>query len=379
MHSPRNYLSGLLFLAAVLITSGCNREPPLSEPPPVEVVISHPVEEKIQNWDVYTGTVDSKESVEVRSRVRGEIKEVRFKEGEEIAAGAELFLIDKGPFEADLKQAEGQLASYQAKLKLADEKLTFYKPLAEKGTVSKEELLKVIADKDEALGGIDTAKGKILDAQLNIGYCKITSPIAGKVGEAVLTKGNQVNSSGADSLLTTVVGVDPMYVIFYVNQRALQGYREILLERAAKDPESKEGKLQVPVEMAIGDDEHFAYKGVVDFVDNRVDPATSSIKVRAKFDNPKQADGRRSLTPGLFARVRVSLTEPTPAILVTDRAILTDQNLNYVLVVNRAKNNVVERVDITASPRVQPDGLKAVQGLDKDAWVIVDGMNRVRP
>ena len=376
-----------IFLFGLIITAcGCPREPALAPTPPLEVVVSQPMPpgakpEMIADWDVYTGNVEAKDSVEVRSRVRGHVKEVNFAEGEEIAAGTELFLIDSEPFQADLKQAKGQLTTWEAKLKLAEEKIGFYKPLADKGTVSKEELLKVLADKGEAIGGIDVARGKILDAELNIGYCKIATPIAGKVGEAMLSKGDLVNASGADSLLTTVVAVDPMYVTFFVNERAYQRYRKLLLDKAAKEPAAANGpKLKIPVELAVAGAENFPFKGFVDFVDNRVDPNTGSIKVRAKFDNPKGPDGRRALTAGLFARVRVTLDEPAPAILVADRAILTDQSLKYVLVVNKAKNNVVERVDVTASDRLQEDGRRAVEaGLKGNEWVIVEGVNRARP
>ena len=215
------------------------------------------------------------------ARVKGHVKEVGFAEGKEIPAGTELYLIDSEPFQADLKQAKGQLATWEAKLKLADEKIGFYKPLAEKGTVSKEELLKVLADKDEAIGAIDSARGKIHEAELNMAYCKITAPIAGKVGEVLISKGELVNANGTD-LLTTMVPVDPMYVTFYVNERAYQRYRKLLAEKAAKDPQAaKGGKLQIPVELAVAGQENFPYKGYVDFVDNRVDPTTGSIKVRA--------------------------------------------------------------------------------------------------
>jgi RND family efflux transporter MFP subunit len=369
----------LLGLAAVM-PFGCSREPPLAETPPLEVVVSQPVSEKIADWDVYTGNVQAKDSNEVRSRVRGHIKQVLFPEGEEIKEGAKLFVIDSDPFQADLKQAQGQLAASKAKLKLAEEKIAFYKPLAEKGTVSKEELLKVLADKDTAIGAIDVANGKIRDAELNIGYCNINAAIAGKIGESLVTKGDMVNASGSDSLLTTIVAVDPMYVIVYVNERAYQRYRQQLLERAKNDPTAVQGKLKIPVEMAVGGSDDYAYKGVVDFVDNRVDPATGSIKCRAKFDNPKGPDGRRPLTAGSFARVRVTLAKPTKAILVADRAILTDQSLKYVLVVDKEKGNKVERVDINASDRLQESGLRAVEaGLKGDEWVIVEGVNRARP
>jgi RND family efflux transporter MFP subunit len=378
MRSAKLAVTWVAALTAALALTGCSGEPPLAQTPPVEVVISQPVTEEIEDWDVYTGTVDAKESLEVRARVRGHVKEVCFKEGQEIAAGTELFILDAEPFQADLKKAQGELTKHEADLKLAEEKILFYKPLAEKGSVSKEELLKVIADKEAALGNIATSRGKILDAELNIGYCTVKSDIAGKVGEALFTKGDLVNSSGADSLLATVVGVDPMYVYFYVHQNKLQEYRELLKARITKDPGRAVPKI--PVEMAIGSDPRYAHKGFVDFVDNRVDPATSSIKVRARFDNPKGEDNLRALTPGLFARVRVSLAPPYKAILIADRAILADQNLKYVLVVNRAKDNLVERVDIKPADRVQDNGLRVVTaGLNGNEWLIVEGVNRARP
>ena len=374
-----------LLLGLTFTLVGCSGETKLAEIPPVEVIVAQAVPpgskaELIADWDVYTGTVESKDSVEIRSRVRGHIKDVKFTDGDEIEANKDLFLIDSEPFEADLKQAKGQLTTWEAKLKLADEKITIYKPLAEKGSVSKEELLNAFAAKGEAIGGIDAAKGKIMEAELNISFCHIKSPIAGKVGEAAMTKGNLVNASGAESLLTTIVAVDPMYVYFNVNQNAYQRYREQLAKQAAKDPELKGAKPKIPVELTVAGDTRNRYQGIVDFVDNRVDPGTSSIKVRARFDNPKGVDGRRPLTAGLFARVRVTLADPTPAILVADRAILTDQSLKYVLVVNKDKKNVVERVDITASDRLQEDGRRAVEaGLKGNEWVIVEGVNRARP
>jgi multidrug efflux system membrane fusion protein len=377
MRATRHF-SSLFVLGLGAVALGCNRETPVAETPPLEVVVAQPVSEKITDWDTYTGTVDAREYVEVKSRVRGYIKDVRFKEGEEIAAGTELFVIDSDPFEADLKQAKGLLTNWEAKLKFADEQLAIYKPLVEKGSVSTVEINKVTANKAEALGGVDTARGKILEAELNIGYCKITAPITGKVGEAVVTKGNLVGSGGAESLLTTIVGVDPMYVNFYVTQRAYQGYRDLLLKRAAKDSSAKSDKLVIPVELSITPGDGFPFKGVIDFVDNKVDPATSSIKVRAKFENPKGPDGRRPLTAGLFARVRVTLAEARPALLIADRAILSDQNLKYVLVVNKEKK--VERVDVVVANRVQEDGLReVVAGLKGDEWIIVEGVNRAKP
>jgi multidrug efflux system membrane fusion protein len=365
----------------VTLGLGCSHEPPLVQPAPPEVVISQPVKEKIVDWDTYTGAVVSKEPVEVRARVRGEIKDVPFKkmEGKEIAAGELLFVIDDVPFQAAKLQAEGELERWTAKKEAAEKIIKIYDPLAKKGTVSTEELVKAIADKGEAGGGIATAKGKILDAEANIKYCRITSPIAGKIGQALLTKGNIVNAGGQDNVLATVVRVDQLYVYFYVNERALLNYQKMARKAFEKDKKVDED-LDIPVEMALATDTDYPHKGVVDFVDNKVDPKTGAIKVGARFENPKEADGRRILTPGLFARVRVAIADPYPAILIPERALLTDQSLKYVLVVNKAKNNVVERVDVTVANRVQENGLVVVEaGLKGDEWVIVDGVNRARP
>jgi RND family efflux transporter MFP subunit len=373
----------LVVLATALALTGCSKTPPIKDTPPVEVIVSQPVKEKVADWDLYQGTVEAAESVEVRSRVRGYIKEVTFEEGSEIKAGKELFAIDSGPFEADKKQAEGELETWNAKLKLAEEKIAIYKPLAEKGSVAKEELLQAYSSRGEAIGGIGTTKGKIMDADLNIGYCKVTSPIAGKVGLAFLTKGNLANSSGNDSLLTTVVSVDPMYFYCYVNERIYENYKKVLREQAKKKEAGKgdpAAKLDIPVEMALISDVGFPHKGYVDFVDNRIDPTTGAIKVRARFANPEGPNGKRRLTAGAFARIRVVVGDPYEAILVADRAILSAQSVKYVLVVNKSNDNVVERVDIEPAGRVQENGLHVVKaGLKGDEWVIVEGVNRARP
>jgi membrane fusion protein, multidrug efflux system len=378
MSATNFFIRGGILLGMVTITLGCTQEPPVSPPPPVEVVISRPISDNIADWDTYTGVVESKESLDVRARVRGEIKEVLFDDGDEIEAGKVLFVIDSDPFKADLKQAKGLLQTWDAKLKAAKEKVAIYQPLAEKGTVAKEELIMAQAAEGEAAGGIETARGKIKESELNVGYCNIQSTLTGKIGKALLTKGNIVNSTGADNLLANVLQVDPLYVTFYVNDRALQTYHKLLRRRFEKDGTKQSN--QIPVEMALAGDVGFPHKGVVKFTDNKVDPNTGSIKVWARFDNPKGPDGRRTLVPGYFARVRATVVDPYPAILVADRAILTDQNLKYVLVVNKAKNNVVERVDVVASNRLQEDGLRAVEsGLKGDEWIIVDGVNRARP
>jgi RND family efflux transporter MFP subunit len=185
--------------------------------------------------------------------------------------------------------------------------------------------------------------------------------------------------------LTTIVSVDPMYVYFDVNERAFQGYQKILEKAGKKTPHPTDKPATIspgdfPVQMALATDDEFPYKGYIDFVDNRVDPATGSKKIRAVFDNPILKDGRRRLSPGLFARVQFSLVPAYDAILVADRAILTDQNLKYVLVVDKDDKNTVKRVDVVPAARLQKSGLRAIEaGLKGDEWVIVEGVNRARP
>jgi membrane fusion protein, multidrug efflux system len=373
-------VSIIMLPAVTVVMPGCKGEPAVVPPPPVEVIVSQPVTEKIEDWDTYTGTVEAKESVEIRANptVRGQSKDVLFTEGEEIEANKLLFTIDDDPFQATLKQSEGELTTWQAKLKAAEEKIVIYKPLAEKGTISKDELVQAFGAKGEAIGGIESAKGKIMDAQNNIRYSKILSPIAGKIGQAMLTKGNIVNASGTESLLTTVISVDPLYVYFYVNQQAFLNYHAFLLKQYEKD--KKAGKPEIDVKMSVEDATAFPFKGRVDFVDNKVDKSTGTYKVRARFDNPKGSNGQRKLTAGLFARIRVAIGDAYSPIMIADRAILSDQSMKYVLVVNKAKENKVERVDIVTSNRLQPDGLRPVEsGLKGDEWVIVEGVNRVRP
>jgi RND family efflux transporter MFP subunit len=378
MFLPNRFLTSVALVVAITI-AGCNHGPALTPPPPLEVVISQPItKEAIEDWDVYTGKVEAKDPVDMRARVRGEILDVTFTEGEEIPAGKLLFVIDDAPFQASLSKAKGQLAKAEANLKLAEEKLAIYKPLAEKGTVAKEELVQAFGNKGIAIGDIGTAKGEIQDAETNIKYCKIISPIAGKVGQAMITKGNIVNSDAKQNLLTTIIPVDPLYVSFYVNERALLNYQEYMRKRYAK--EKKDEKAKIPVEMALQTDSGFPFKGVVDFVDNKVDENTGTFKVRAKFDNPKGPDGSRPLIPGLFARVRVAIGDAYKPILIANRAILSDQSMKYVLVVDKEKKNEVKRVDILPSPRVQPNGLVPIDsGLKGDEWIIVEGVNRARP
>jgi multidrug efflux system membrane fusion protein len=208
MRTTNRLMCWIIVLGLAANTPGCNREPPVTPPPPLEVVVSKPItNEAIEDWDVYTGTVEAKDSVPIQARVRGQIMQILFEEGNEIGADKLLFVIDDAPFKADLMQAKGQLLTWEAKLEAAEQKIKIYEPLEKKGTISKDELIQVVSAKNEAVGGKETAKGKIAEADNNIKYCQIKSPMAGKIGEPALKVGAMVNSAGSENVLTSSLSI----------------------------------------------------------------------------------------------------------------------------------------------------------------------------
>lgn len=377
MQSRRPLKRWWIVFGLAALAPGCTHGPAVTPPPPLEVVVAKPItDQEVEDWDTYNGTIQAKETVDIRARVRGEIKKILFEEGAEIKKDTVLFELDDVPYKAALLQAKGQLATYQATLEAAEKKIKIYEPLEKSGSISKEELIQAYATRGEAIGGKEVAKGRILEAENNIGYCRIVAPMDGKIGEPNLKVGAIVNAGANDNVLATMVTVDPMYVYFFVTERALLNYQKGMLQRAAKDKNT--GKLKIPVQMALANETGYPHEGWVNFADIRIDDKTGMYKVRAVFTNPKAPDDIRPLTPGLFARVRVGVSPPYKPILIANRAILSDQSLQYVLVVN--KDNVAQRVDIEPSSRVQASGLRAVDaGLKGDELVIVEGINRVRP
>jgi RND family efflux transporter MFP subunit len=208
---------------------------------------------------------------------------------------------------------------------------------------------------------------------LDVEFAKVTAPINGRVSRALVTKGNLVNAGGGDAtLLTTIVSLDPIYVYFDIDERALLQYQQAARERAGGNNQpANVREAKIPVQLGLANEAGFPYAGVIDFADNRVDPQTGTIRVRAVF-----ANANRFFTPGLFARVRVPVGDKYQALLVPDRAIGTDQGQKYVLAVN--KENVVEYRAVKLG-RLH-DGLRVIQdGLKPDELVIVNGIQRARP
>ena len=361
-----------LLFPALLALVGCDQSQADSaaQPAPTVVVVSLPVEESIVDSVDYTGRTDSAETVEIRARVTGFLNAVLFKDGDEVQKGQPLYEIDDREFQADLAAAKAQrdtALAHQEKVTLDFKRA---EALKAKGAITAAQYDQTLADKKEADAQVESAKAKVDRAQLDVDFSKIAAPIAGKISRSDLTVGNLVDAN--KTVLTTIVSVDPIYVYFDVDERTF-----LTLMQQVREGKLEGGKEQViPVYLGLTTDKGYPFKGRIDFVENRVNPATGTIRTRGTFPNPKPPVGRRVLEAGLFARIRVPLGKPKPTLLVADRAIGTDQARKFVYVVND-KNEVVFR-PVQLGP--MHEGLRAIsEGLAAGERIIIDGLQRVRP
>ena len=367
----------VLWVASVLAlgAGGCQRRTPTVPPAePPAIPVSQPVQREITDHVDFTGRTAAVQSVDIRPRVTGYLIRMPFKEGAIVKTGDLLFEIDPRPYKSQLDSAQGQVELYEAQLKLA--KTTLERDLALNrlvpASVSQQELDQLRASVDEAEARVKAYKKNMEVYQLNLEFTKVVSPIDGQVSRYYLTVGNLVNQD--QTLLTTVVSLDPTYAYFDVDEPTLLRVRRAINEgRIKRRPEGTE----IPVFMGLQSEEGYAHEGTVNFVNNQVDPTTGSILLRGVFPNPMSAQGIRLLSPGMFVRIRLPIGMPHPALLVIDRAIGSDQGLKYVYVVD-AQNRVQYRRIKTRA--LQSDGLRVVEsGLNPDDWVVVGGLPQVRP
>jgi len=339
--------------------------------PPPEVHVSKVVVRDVTDYGEYTGRADATETVEVRSRVTGYLREVAFRDGDEVKKGDVLFQIDPRPFEAALKNAEGQKLQWQARQARAQADVARYEKLVPTGAATAQDLDKVRADLGEATAAIQSAEAEMDQAKLDLEFSRITAPISGQISRALITQGNLVR--GNVDLLTTIVTLDPVSVYFNVNERDLLQFRDRAL---AMSPEGKSlpdlRECKIPVLVGLANEAGYPHEGLINFADNRVDASTGTIQVRGQFDNTK-----RTFKPGLFARVRVPVNSFSNAMLVSDRAVATDQSQKFVYVVD--SQNLAQYRAVKLG-RLQDDGLRVVtNGLNQGETVIVTGIQRARP
>ncbi len=373
--------SGLLCLLLGLTAFGCRGEAsgdPKSSLP--RVTVAHPARRQLIDEDDYTGWLRASEEVEVRSRVRGHIDKVHFKDGDMVEKGQLLFELDPRPFQAAIEQALAQARVYEAQKAAADRDVARQAELIKMNAVSKAEYEKTIANAQSYAAQIAATMQEVEQHKLDLQYSRITAPIAGRIGRAMLTKGNLVNAGGSDPVLTTIVAVDPIYVYFTVDERSLQRYQKRKTERL--DPKSSLRDLNIPFRFALDTDEGFPHSGVLDFSENKISSATGTVEVRGVVHNHQGL-----FVPGSRVRVRVPVSEPYEAIMIPETSVLSDQGRKYLLVLGR--DNVVYARDILPG-RLLDDQMRVMlpphgeekatdwAGAWEKQWVIINGLQRAR-
>jgi multidrug efflux system membrane fusion protein len=354
---------GVLLAAAALTVAGCGGGSEPQQFPPPEVSVAQVVERSVTEWDDYTGRVVAVDSVEIRPRVAGHLRGWHFREGGLVGKGDLLFTIDDREYRAALEAARADVARAEAEVRLAGQELRRAEELIAQKLVAERDLDTARARLQQGEANLLAALARQQQAELDLSFTRITSPIDGRAGEALVKPGNLV--APGEPVLTTVVSVDPVHVVFEGDERAYLRYQQ--LAREGLRPSSRDNPN--PVLVGLADEEGFPHRGEMDFVDNVLDPDTGTIRGRAVVPN---ADG--ALTPGLFVRVRLLGTSDKDALLIHEQAVLTDQDRRYVYVLG--EGNVAVRKDVTLGARVE--GLRIVtSGLSPGDRVIVNGVRKI--
>ena len=363
-------LIAIAALTSGLLVAGCGKHASQTIPAPPAVSVIQPIAREVIEWDEYIGRLESPETVEIRARVSGYLDKVHFKEGKEVKKGDLLFTIDRRPYQAEYDRADADHQRAESQADLAKSDAERAKNLIATKAISAEDFDTRTKTYTSALAAVKSAKAAMDSARLNLEFTEIRAPIDGRISSALVTAGNLVSGgvSGAGaSLLTTLVSLDPLYCYGNADERAILKYIRLGKEGKRDSPRD----MDIPAEMGLADETGFPRKGHIDFVDNRVDPTTGTLRARGVFPN---AD--HSLSPGFFARLRVPGSGKYPALLIPDRALGSDQSQKFVYVVNAEKK--VEYRPVKIGPMI--DGLRVVEeGLKPDEQVIVEGLMRVRP
>ena len=400
----------LLLCSMLGFSPGCQRseERPAQQVTPT-VTVAQPVRKKIVEWDAYTGRLEAVEFVEVRARVSGYLQSIHFDEGQIVKKDDLLFVIDPRPFEAELKRAEAALSQAHsqmlvaeagaaeaqaaqrqadAQLQLADARVKRARVLKSQNVVSDEELDQNEAEYIQAMASVEGSKARVgsaeaaivtaaaaiesaeagvATAELNLDYTRVRAPVTGRISRQYVTSGNLISGGTATStLLTTITSVDPLYCTFDANEQEVLKY--VRLAQAGRRESSRVAKN--PVFMGLIDEEGFPHQGHMDFVDNRFDTDTASIRARSVFSNRDEV-----LLPGMFARIRIPGSAAYVAVLIPDSALGTDQSAEYVYIV---VDNVIERRVVKLGPMV--DGLRVVrEGLTGGESLVIEGLLQSRP
>jgi len=354
-----------LLLAMV---TGCNKGAARPAPPAQAVTVASVEQKAIVEWDEFTGRAEAVEAVEIRPRVSGYIQEVRFQSGQMVKQGDVLFVIDPRWHQAAFDQRKAEFEQAKVRLDNARREAERTPHLLADKAISVEESDARQSRFEEAKAALLAAQAALETAKLDLDYTQVRAPIGGRVSRALLTDGNYASGvAGGATVLTTIVSIDPVYVYADVDENSLLKFNALASARRL----DRDGDGKIPVELQLADETGFPHRGYIESFNNRLDANTGSILLRAVFPN---ADGR--VVPGLFARIRVPLSERHPVLLVEERAIGTDQAQKFVLTLT--PSNTVAYQSVQLGPAIE--GKRVVRsGLQGTEEIVVNGLQRVRP
>jgi len=350
----------------LVLSAGCGPRNTFQPPPPPMVTVAAPVIQDITVYKSFPGRTEAMNSVELRARVQGYLEDVAFTDGQHVEAGDTLFVIEQAPFQALLRSAEAQLTQAKASQSLAKASLERKKRAFANQAVSELDVLSAEADVEVASGDIQAAEAAVQTAKLNLSYATIKAPIDGMISRHYVSEGNLVGGAEA-TLLALLVSENPVYCYFSVDERTLIFFAKKLKDIDPADvPDSD--KMKVKMELAEGT--IYPTDGVIDYTDNTFDPETGTLNVRARFENPKKI-----LRSGMFGKVMLPM-EFQQAMLLPESAVQRDMVGYYALVVtaeNKVESRYLELGPVYENQQVISSGLEA------DAQVIVEGLQRARP
>ena len=340
---------------------------PSSSAPPPKITVAEVISRDVTEWDEFTGRLEAVNSVAVRPRVSGYVAAARFNEGAMVKKGDLLFEIDARPFQAEVDRLRAELERARATVQRATSELQRAEKLSTEDAMSPEERDRRSAFAKESAAQVAAVEAALRAAELNLEFTRVTSPIDGRVGRAIVTPGNLVSSGpGEATLLTTVVSLDPIYASFEADEQTFQNYVD--LAREGKRASARQ--IGLPIHIALANEEDFSREGQLDFLDNQINPATGTISGRAVFRNRDL-----NLTPGSFVRLRLPGRAAYRALLIQDRAVGTDLDKRYVYVVT---DGAIEYRTVELGPMI--DGLRVVRsGLKPSDVLVINGLQRVRP
>ena len=369
--SPASTLAVAAILGLMSLLAACGdsgESEAQATPPPPPVTVASPLIRTITEWNEFTGRFQATSAVEVRARVSGYLQSVNFADGAMVEEGDVLFVVDPRPYQAAVDQAQADLARAKASLDLATSQLERAETLVDRSVVSESSYDERVQQRREAEAAAQQADAALRAVQLNLEFTEVRAPISGRVSNRRVDVGNLVTGDPNSTLLTTIVSLDPIYFVFDMSERDFLAYQRAVTE--GRLPSTRD--QQTIVQTRLPDEQDWPHQGTMNFVDNRIEPGSGTLRARALLSNPDLF-----ITPGQFGRVRIPGSNEYNAVLVPDIAITTDQSNRIVLSV--AEDGTVVPIQIQPGPS-QPGGLRIVrEGLTGKERIIINGLVRARP